>query len=89
MNSYHQDIRIRSNYVNYPLDGAMAEAIGRWTAAAADFIGRAIGRIREQLAAARGKREAEALLFGMSDRDLRDIGLTREELRWHYRNGRI
>jgi uncharacterized protein YjiS (DUF1127 family) len=88
MNSYHQ-IRIRSAHANYPFDGAIAEAILRWTAAGADFIGRAVGRIREQLAAARRKREAESLLFGMSDRDLRDIGLTREQLRWHYRNGRI
>ncbi len=46
----------------------------------ADLASRTVARVRARLAAAREAREARALLLGMSERDLRDIGLTRFEL---------
>ena len=54
-----------------------------------EFLARAIARGRERLAAARQAREARALLLGMSDRDLRDIGLTRFELHRLYNDARL
>ena len=50
------------------------------TGAIAAFGLRTMARVRERLAAARHRREAEAHLARMTDRDLRDIGLTRHEL---------
>jgi uncharacterized protein YjiS (DUF1127 family) len=51
----------------------------------ADLASRTIARVRARIAAARESREARALLLGMSERDLRDIGLTRFELhRFHH-----
>ena len=52
-----------------------------------DLAVRTIARVRARIAAARQAREARALLLGMSDRDLRDIGLTRIELRRFYNDG--
>ena len=46
----------------------------------ADLASRTLARVRARLAAAREAREAGALLLGMSERDLRDIGLTRFEV---------
>lgn len=46
----------------------------------ADLASRTIARVRARIAAAREAREARSLLLGMSERDLRDIGLTRFEL---------
>jgi uncharacterized protein YjiS (DUF1127 family) len=45
----------------------------------AEWLAQAIAGVRRRIAAARHAREARALLLGMSDRDLRDIGLTRHE----------
>jgi uncharacterized protein YjiS (DUF1127 family) len=52
-----------------------------------DLAVRTIARVRARIAAARQAREARALLLGMSDRDLRDIGLTRFELQRFYNDG--
>ena len=54
-----------------------------------DFAVRTIARVRARIAAARQAREARALLLGMSDRDLRDIGLTRYELQRFNNDGQI
>jgi uncharacterized protein YjiS (DUF1127 family) len=89
VNTYPQDIRIGSTYVGDPLDGATAGAVARWTGAAVDYIGRALERLRRYRIELRARRESEARLLGMSDRDLRDIGLTRHELREVYRNAWI
>jgi uncharacterized protein YjiS (DUF1127 family) len=51
----------------------------------ADVFARAIAAVRRHIAAAR---EARALLLGMTDRELRDIGLTRYELVRLYEDGR-
>ena len=63
--------------VRINLDGLEFSARGSFV----DFAARTIARVRARIAAARQAREARALLLGMSDRDLRDIGLTRYELR--------
>ena len=55
----------------------------------ADGFARAIAAVRRRIAAARAAREARALLLGMSDRELRDIGLTRYELGRLYDDGRL
>lgn len=54
----------------------------------ADVFARAIAAVRRHIAAARAAREARALLLGMTDRELRDIGLTRYELVRLYEDGR-
>ena len=63
--------------VRINLDGLEFSARGSFV----DFAARTIARVRARIAAARQAREARALLLGMSDRDLRDIGLKRYELR--------
>jgi len=55
----------------------------------ADLALRAIASVSARIAAARQAREARALLLGMSERDLRDIGLTRFELHRVYDDGRV
>jgi uncharacterized protein YjiS (DUF1127 family) len=55
----------------------------------ADLALRAIASVSARIAAARQAREARALLLGMSERDLRDIGLTRFELQRRYDDGRV
>jgi len=50
---------------------------------------RAIVSVGARIAAARQAREARTLLLGMSERDLRDIGLTRFELHRLYDEGRV
>ena len=55
----------------------------------ADLALRAIASVSARIAAAREAREARALLLGMSERDLRDIGLTRFELHRRYDDGRV
>jgi uncharacterized protein YjiS (DUF1127 family) len=55
----------------------------------ADLALRAIASVSARIAAARQAREARALLLGMSERDLRDIGLTRFELHRLYDDGRV
>ena len=55
----------------------------------ADFAARTIARVRAGIAAARQAREARALLLGMNDRELRDIGLTRFELQRFYSDGQV
>jgi uncharacterized protein YjiS (DUF1127 family) len=55
----------------------------------ADLALRAIASVGARIAAARQAREARALLLGMSERDLRDIGLTRFELQRRYDDGRV
>ena len=55
----------------------------------ADLALRAIAGVGARIAAARQAREARALLLGMSERDLRDIGLTRFELHRVYDDGRV
>jgi uncharacterized protein YjiS (DUF1127 family) len=55
----------------------------------ADLALRAIASVSARIAAAREAREARALLLGMSERDLRDIGLTRFELHRLYDDGRV
>jgi len=51
------------------------------------FAVRTIARARARIAAASEAREADTLLRGMSDRDLRDIGLTRFEVQRFYNDG--
>lgn len=53
-----------------------------------ELLVRAIARARQHFAAARHAREARAHLLAMSDRDLRDIGLTRHELHRLFNDGR-
>ena len=60
-----------------------------FTGAIAAFALRIAARVRERLAAARQQREAEAHLLGMTDRNLRDIGLRRDELLRLFNGGRI
>ena len=55
----------------------------------ADLALRAIASVSARIAAARQAREARALLLGMSERDLRDIGLTRFESHRLYDEGRV
>lgn len=57
--------------------------------AIAAFVLRMTAWMRERLAAARHRREAEAHLLGMTDRHLRDIGLRRDELLRLFNGGRI
>jgi uncharacterized protein YjiS (DUF1127 family) len=72
MNALDQGIRIGTTRVGRPHEGATAGSI-------ADFIAGLAGKMRARRAAARAERETGALLLGMSDRDLRDIGLTRDQ----------
>ena len=58
-------------------------------ASIADIAARTIARVRAGIAAARQAREARALLLGMNDRELRDIGLTRFELQRFYSDGQV
>jgi len=69
--------------VRINLDGLEFSARGSFV----DFAARTIARVRARIAAARQAREARALLLGMSDLDLRDIGLTRFELQRFYNDG--
>lgn len=46
----------------------------------AEWLAPVVAGVRRRIAAGRHAREARALLLGMSDRDLRDIGLIRHEL---------
>jgi uncharacterized protein YjiS (DUF1127 family) len=55
----------------------------------AEWLARAIAGVRGRIAAARDARAAHAALLGMSDRDLRDIGLTRYELHRLHDDGRL
>jgi uncharacterized protein YjiS (DUF1127 family) len=67
--------------------GAPGAGTTTLTGAIAAFGLRMTARMRERLAAARHRREAEAHLAGMTDRDLRDIGLTRHELHRLFNHG--
>lgn len=55
----------------------------------ADLALRVIAGVSARIASARQAREARALLLGMSERDLRDIGLTRFEVHRLYDDGRV
>lgn len=55
----------------------------------ADLALRVIAGVSARIAAARQAREARVLLLGMSERDLRDIGLTRFEVHRIYDDGRV
>jgi uncharacterized protein YjiS (DUF1127 family) len=56
---------------------------------AAEWLAQVIERLRRRVAAACEAREARALLLGMNDRDLRDIGLTRYEIHRLHDGGRF
>ena len=71
--------------VRINLDGLEFSARGSFV----DFAARTIARVRARIAVARQAREARTLLLGMSERDLRDIGLTRFELHRLYDEGRV
>jgi len=71
--------------VRINLDGLEFSARGLFV----DFAAGTIARVHARIAAARQAREAHALLLGMSDRDLRDIGLTRYELQRFNNDGQI
>lgn len=59
---------------------ALSDAPARWTAAAVDHIGRAFQRLRRHLREASARRQSERQLLRLSERELRDIGLTRNDL---------
>ena len=71
-------VRINISALESPARGSIAE-----------FAARTIARVRAGIAAARQAREAHALLLGMNDRGLRDIGLTRIELHRLYSDGQV
>ena len=78
MNALDQSIRIGTTRIGRPHEGTIAGSI-------ADFIAGLAGKMR----ARRAEREARALLHGMSDRDLRDIGLTRDQWNRLLRDGAL
>ena len=78
MNALDQSIRIGTTRVGRQHEGAIAGSI-------ADFIAGLAGKMR----ARRAEREARVLLHGMSDRDLRDIGLTRDQWNRLFRDGAL
>jgi len=73
MTTLDQTIRIGSARVGAPHGGAVAGSV-------ADFIAGLARKISARRVEARAAREAEAALLALSDRELRDIGLTRDQL---------
>jgi uncharacterized protein YjiS (DUF1127 family) len=78
MNTLDQSFRIGT--AGRAQQGAIAGSV-------ADFIAGLAVKIRARAARTRAERETETRLLGMSDRDLRDIGLTRDEWRRLIRDG--
>ena len=72
MTTLHQSIRIGTAGAGAP-QGAVAGSI-------ADFVAGLARKIAARRAEARAAREAEAALLGLTDRELRDIGLRRDQL---------
>ena len=78
MNTMDQSIRIGMARIGAPHGGAVAGSI-------ADFIAGLARKISAHRAEARAAREAVASLLELSDRELRDIGLTRDQVPFHGR----
>jgi uncharacterized protein YjiS (DUF1127 family) len=82
MTTLDQGIRIGTAGIGAPRDGAVAGSIP-------DFIAGLARKIAARRAEARAAREAEAALLALSDRELRDIGLTRDQVPLRERGLRI
>ena len=73
MNTLDQSLRIGPARIGASHEGAVAGSI-------ADFIADLARKISARRAEARAAREAEAALLELNDRELRDIGLTRDQV---------
>lgn len=77
MTSYRSELGIGGGA---RMASALSEAPVRWTAAVVDHIGRAFQRLRRHLREAQARRRSERQLLALSERELRDIGLTRNDV---------
>lgn len=77
------------NTLDHSLRIGSPRAVHPYARAIAGLVLRIADGVRGRFVAARQAREARAQLLGMSDRDLRDIGLTRFELHRLNDDGRL
>jgi uncharacterized protein YjiS (DUF1127 family) len=77
MSSYRNELGIGGGD---RMASALPDAPARWTGAAVDHVGRAVQRLRRHLREAWARRQSERQLLRLSERELRDIGLTRNDV---------